>query len=298
MKRPVKLTFAGVAVLLVLACAVVPAGTGAPISVPTVAPGAINTPAEATSPVAAPTSGATQVAGAEVSFSGVSFTIPQGLASGAACETVPAVSGDNGAPWDLAPAYIRCTLQGYPLQGMFFEPQIMVYPAPEYAAANQSAAESIQRIQTILASPSPALSNDLLPHLPWANAAQQIGAQPVVLNFNGGAGVRVLTQYSQYFAPINNHELFYHFEGLSGDGKSLVATTLPVNAAFLVSSSDPAAALPPDGIAYPGFDNQDPNVWTNYYDTVTNRLSTTTPESFQPSLALLDTLIGTLAVAP
>ncbi|HEY5913574.1 MAG TPA: hypothetical protein VJA21_23550, partial [Verrucomicrobiae bacterium] len=102
-----KLAFAGMAMLFVLACAIVPAGTGAPISVPTAVPGAINTPAEATSPVAPPTSGASQVAGTEVSFSGVSFTIPQGLATGAACETVPAVSGDNGAPWDLAPAYIR-----------------------------------------------------------------------------------------------------------------------------------------------------------------------------------------------
>ncbi|MEO8354588.1 MAG: hypothetical protein ABI621_01610 [Chloroflexota bacterium] len=40
-----------------------------------------------------------------------------------------------------------------------------------------------------------------------------------VINFQNGRGIRFLTQYAQYPAPINNHELFYHFQGLTNDGK-------------------------------------------------------------------------------
>jgi hypothetical protein len=279
----------------ILACSSLAAPTAPPVDVGTLAAStleAFGAPAS----VPAPTDAAPS--GTSVSFENVRFAIPQGLASGAACETVPAVDEQSGAPWEVAPAYARCTLQAYPLQGMFFRPQIMVYPAPQYAAASAGATNSIQRLQAILAGPSPALGNDGLPRLPYANADQIIGAQPTVLPFTGGGGVRVLAEYAQYFAPINNHELFYHFEGLTSDGKSYIVTTLPVNAAFLAGESDPAASIPADGIPFPGIDVTNPSAFSSYYQAVTDRLSTTAPDAFRPALASLDALIGSLQVSP
>ena len=171
------------------------------------------------------------------------------------------------------------TLQAYPLQGKFFEPQMMVYPAPAYAAVSQGAANSIQRLQTILGSPSPSLSNDALPALPWANAAQIIGAQPVVIPFNGGNGVRALAEYAQYIAPINNQELFYHFEGLSSDGQVLCRRDSAGEYGILAGR--PAIRMRrsrPMGSRSRGSAIPTPPPGPAYYQTATNRLSTTTPE--------------------
>lgn len=240
---------------------------------------------------------ATQAGGTQVSFANVSFVIPTGFASGASSETVPAADAQSGGPWDVAPAFTRFTLQAYPLQGEFFEPQIMVYPAQAYASVNAGANLSLQSLQAILANPAAPLTNDVLPRLPYANADQIIGAQPKVISFHGGQGVRVLAEYSQGYVGIDNHDLFYHFEGLTSDGKSYIVAVLPVNATFLSATGDPSASVPPGGIPFPstitsGIEMQ------NYYQAMTEKLNATAPDAFQPTLTLLDTFIESLQVSP
>jgi len=235
-------------------------------------------------------------AGEAFSSDGVSFVIPPDLASGAAAENIPAADEQTAGPWQAAPAYVRITLQGYALQDKFFQPQIMVYPAQEYAAASTGAATSIQRLDSILQNPSTALTNDILPRLPVANAEQIIAGAPEVISFKNGSGVRVLTEYAQYFAQINNEELFYHFEGLTTDGKSYIVTTLPINADFLAPGSDQSSPIPADGVPFPGYDSTDSSVFENYYAAVVDKLNATPPEGFHPSLSSLDALIATLEV--
>ena len=208
------------------------------------------------------------------------------------------MTDQSGAPWDVAPAYIRLTLQGYVLQDKFFQPQIMVYPAAEYAAASNGAAISIPRLQAILASPSAPMTNDVLPRLPYVNAEQAIGAAPKIIAFKNGSGVRVLAEYAQYFAPINNHDLFYHYEGLTSDGKSYVVATLPINAGFLAPESDPASVVPAGGVPFPGMDNTDSKVFVTYYQAVADMLKAAPPDAFQPTLTDLDSLIQSLQVSP
>jgi hypothetical protein len=186
---------------------------------------------------------------------------------------------------------------GYTLQGKFFQPQIMIYPAVEYAAANNGAAISIPRLQAILASPSAPMTNDVLPRLPYVNAEQAIGAAPKILAFKNGTGVRALAEYAQNFATINNHDLFYHFEGLTSDGKSYVVATLPINAGFLAPESDPSAVVPAGGVPVPGMDSTDPKAFASYYQAVSDMLNAAPPESFQPTLTDLDNLIQSLQVA-
>ncbi len=290
----------------ILACSSVAAPGTAEPGISTIVAGtlqAITTPVAGipTSAPAGPASTSapapTQASGAQVTFGNISFVIPTGLASGASCENVPAVGAQSGGPWETAPAFTRCTLQGYPLSGKFFEPQIMVYPAQDYASVNDGAAMSLQRLQAIVANPSGPLGNDVLPRLPFANAEQAIGAAPKIIDFQGGKGVRVFAEYAQYFASINNHDLFCHFEGLTTDGKSYIVAVLPINAAFLAASSDPNAPVPAGGIPFPGYNTTDSTVFKNYYDSVSSKLGATSPQDFQPSLTDLDTLIGSLHVA-
>ena len=65
--------------------------------------------------------------------------------------------------------------------------------------------------------------------------------------------MRFLTEYGQYPAPVNNHELFYHFQGFTSDGEYYIVATLPVTAPVLAETGDAGSPLPSGGILYPFF---------------------------------------------
>ena len=233
---------------------------------------------------------ATQEGGIPISAEGVSFVVPSGVASGANVETMTAVESNSGAPWDVAPTHWRITLTEYALQGKFHEPRIFVYPAEDYAASNPQAAEQIERLKRILTGATP--MQETLPLVPSFNAAQLFAAQIKVIPFQNGSGVRSLTQYDQYAAPINNHELFYHFQGLSSDGKYYVIAILPINAPILPEDEKPTAAVPEGGVPIPT--GVGPN--EVYYFSVTEKLNSLSPDSYTPSLNRLDALIQSITV--
>jgi hypothetical protein len=252
----------------------------------TVAPGVDLTPsAEGPTP-------ATQT-GVTVSANGVNFLIPIGLGTGAQAELIPEVTEQTGAPWEIAPAFSKFTLQGYPLQGKFFEPQILVYPAQEFETASAGATQSLQKLRAILAIPSAPLTEDSIPGIPTFNAGQVFISNMQVVSFQNGSGVRVLTQYAQYFAPANNLELIYQFQGLTGDGKYYVIAILPVNASFLPVDDKPDAVIPIDGVPFPANGPDE-----SYYIAVKQKLNGTSPEAFIPSVTALDALIQSITITP
>ena len=231
-----------------------------------------------------------QTNGIPVSYENVSFVIPKGMASGANPETMTAVDTNSGAPWEIAPTHPRFTLMGYPLQGKFFEPSIYVYPADEYTQANSGAAEQIDRLKKILA--GGALLKETLPNVPFFNAAHVMAANIKLIKFQNGSGVRELTQYDQYPAPINNHELFYHFEGLTSDNKYYVIAILPVTAPILGEDEKPESPVPTGGVPIPT--NTGPN--EVYYISVTQKLNSLPPDSYTPSLNTLDALVQSILI--
>ena len=243
------------------------------------------TPGEHTS-----TPAVTQLSGNAITFENVSFVIPSGLASGADTQTMTAVESNSVAPWDIAPTHLRFTLTGYQLQEKFHQPQIFVYPAEDYAQANPGATEQLDRLRKILAGSAPML--ETLPGVPFFNATPQIAAQIKVIPFESGSGVRALTQYAQYLAPINNRELFYHFQGLTSDGKYYVIAILPVNASILPEDEQIEAQVPEGGVPIPT--DVGPN--DVYYFSVTEKLNVIAPDDFTPSLNMLDALIQSILV--
>lgn len=232
----------------------------------------------------------TQLSGNSISYENVSFVIPSGLASGADSQTMTAVETNSGAPWDIAPTHLRFTLTGYQLQGKFHEPRIFVYPAEEYAQANSGAAEPIDRLRKILAGTAPMI--ETLPSVPFFHAAPQIAAHIKVVPFESGSGVRALTQYAQYAAPINNRELFYHFQGLTSDGTYYVIAILPINASVLPEDEKIEAQVPEGGVPIP----TDGGPTDLYYFSVTEKLNSIAPDDFTPSLNMLDALIQSILV--
>jgi hypothetical protein len=187
-------------------------------------------------------------------------------------------------------------LDAYCLQGKSFQPQILIYPALEYAQLVPAAFESMHRLRNIL-SGSP-VSIDQLPTVPSFTAAQTFASNIQILSFQNGQGLRFLTEYAQYPAPANNTDLFYHFEGFTSDGEYFVIAILPITAPLLAETSDPGAVLPIGGVPYPYFAEGVEADMPGYYSAVTALLDATSPESFTPTIGQLDSLIQSVRIQP
>jgi hypothetical protein len=228
--------------------------------------------------------------GGVVKFNNVSFTLPLGVAKDAKSETVPAVTDTNNSPWwEVAPEHLKFTLTGYQLQDKFLEPQILVYPTDDYTKLNDQVAQQIQKLKAIIGGGP--LTKDVMPSFP-VNAGPIFASNMQVIDFKSGKGVRMLTQYDQYPAIVNNHELFYHFQGLTNDGKYYVIAILPVTSSILAENEKPESPVPAGGVPLPPAGGPD----NAYYDAVARALDSQYPDSFNPSLFQLDALIQSIIV--
>jgi hypothetical protein len=213
-----------------------------------------------------------------------SLYLDPALATGYNCETVP----ESAEGMDVYPQYTKLTLQGYILSGKFFEPEISIYPVqrytelmPDYIPGNVTA------LQTLVGG---GVAGDTLPFLPIFNAGQIFHAQYQVLPFVNGGGIRYLTLFAQYFAPINNHDLFYTYQGLTNDGRYWVSAILPITHPILPVNAD----NPPDDMSWEDLSNN----YEPYITDITEQLNAQTPDSFIPTLIALDALASSITVQP
>jgi hypothetical protein len=252
---------------------------------------------QSATPTSAPPTGTAMVTpthvlthGNVVTLNNISLTIPEELAKDALLEIVPAKTDEE--PWEITPEYQQITLTGYQLEGKFHEPQIFVFPADEYAQNNPSAADQIDRLKKILAGFIPL--RETLPRIPFFNAEMQIAANIQMVTFQSGNGERHLTQYAQYLAPINNHELIYQFAGLTTDEKYFILAVLPITAPILAENENPDAPVSTEGVPIPtDFGPNDP-----YYSSITQKLVSLDPDAYTPSLNTLDELIQSILITP
>ena len=245
-----------------------------------------------------PSNTSTVFTGTEVSYMGTSFTLPEGLASGTRNESLPPTPD-----YVVSPAHIRFVLQDYPLQGTSFEPQILIFPAVEFAQMDQDVAKPrIGRLQIILNtqsfSPLPVPDNFLtnrpqeeLPFLPNEHAGQVLHAQEKFLSFKNGTGIRYITQLSQAAFPlINNMDAFYTFQGLTSDGQYYVSVIMPVNLPYLAADYGPEAFINPTEV-------QNPENYPGYLQSMLEKLNRPEGEGinpYAPSLASLDAMVQSL----
>jgi hypothetical protein len=297
--------FISIFIVMTLACdlAVTAAPPTGPASLPTNTIPAVENPSQIPAPVTsiptteAPTTQPPSITGAAASYGPLNLVLPLGVAGGFSGSQFPRAEGDNLAPSEVTPGHTQITLEGYFLQGKFHQPRIYVYPATEYALMVPAAFESIHRLDNILYDPAGPNLDNPLPAVPFFNAAQVFASNTQIISFQNGGGVRFLTEYAQYAAPVNNHDLIYHFQGVTRDGAYYIIAILPVSAPALAETSDPGAALPPGGVPYP--DLTDPNAdMPGYYNAVTALLNAASPEAFAPTLHQLDALIQSMRITP
>lgn len=240
---------------------------------------------------------ATPMPGTSVTFGRLTLEIPAGVADGASGSEIPPATDADAPDWGKTPGHLEVSLGDYyVLQGKFHQPRIYVYPATEYALLSPGAFESMHRLRNLISAVVP-LAPDQLPSVPFFNAAQVFASNIQDISFQNGSGVRFLTEYAQYFAPVNNHELIYHFQGFSDDGEYYIIAIFPITVPVLADTSDPGAVIPAGGIPLP--DINDPNVDVqSYYASVTDLLNAASPDAFTPSISQLDALIQSMFVAP
>ena len=226
--------------------------------------------------------------GPDVLFEGVGFSYDDTIATDVLAEVVPATgpAGPDRAEWEVEPEHIRLSLEGYALPETFHEPRIVVYPIAEMEMVSEMGARIIAAVrQTLADRPVVPQPNPIVPPF---NAGQLMSAQLAYLDFVNGSGFRFLTQMGQAYAPINNHELFYAFQGITDDGQWYVAAILPV--------AHPS--LPADGSEIPGDDfGAFADNFETYAAEVAAQLDTEAPGSFTPDLSLLDAMMASLKVA-
>ncbi len=241
-----------------------------------------------------------QPAGIPVSFQNVSFVIPNGLASGASSQAIPNNPNDQtNGPWAVAPAHMEFKLDGYNLPaGHFSQILIDVYPAQDYASMYAGAKISLQRLQAALSNPSAPLTNDNLPQVPFFNAASMFVAQVKQIQFKHGTGFRMITEYGQAVGPIANNGTFYHFEGLTSDGKYYVIVVLPIEAPFLQNGMESTSPLPDGGIPFPGYNSTDSATYGNYFKAIADKMDSSSNDTFSPSLNTLDALVQSIDITP
>ena len=273
-----------------------PAVTAAPPEA-TAAPPTVTAPTP-TSPPPAPEANETPslLPGPAIAYDIVRFSVPAEIASGVSARLAPASdTGEDMPYWGIHPAYVEAGLVDYARADTFHQPRVEVYPITEYEAVNPDVGRVIGRLQELLTQ-KPAEPEDI-PFLPTFNAAQVLRAQVKYLDFHNGSGVRFLTLYAQYFAPINNHDLFYTFQGVTGDGAHYVTVILPVSAPFLADTSDPAAVVPSDGVPFPDVNAADfETQYQDYLNAVTARLNELPAAGFTPGLDALDALAASIQI--
>ncbi len=220
---------------------------------------------------------------ANVACNELSLYLDPAVGSSYSCETIP----ESVMEFEIHPQFTRITLGGYPLAGTFFSPRIDVYPVAAYTALMPDYIPGrVAALQGLTAGALP--GTESLPFLPTFNAAQIFHARYQVVPFQNGSGIRFLTEYAQYFAPVNNHDLFYTYQGLTSDGRYWVSAILPINHPMLPANPD----NPPGGQTWEQFANN----YEPYITDMIAQLEAQAPESFIPSLTALDALAQSIII--
>ena len=284
--------------------AILPSSTAAPATVETQYLASLPAPTNTSTPLPSPVPSFTPDPSAKIyKFPHISIAISSHLARSAASKTVPAVKSNKEA-WLVAPQYDVVTLGGYPLpKGSYVTPELLIFPAQDYAAVNSGAKASLGRLQAILARPTSPLTNQTVPWLPFTPGEQSIAAQTKLISFTGGSGIRMVTQYDIFLDPIVtapgdpivNRLLFYHFEGLSADGTTYVIAILPLQIPVLANDPNPNAHVPQGGVPYPDLGVDISHF--EYFKNITAKLNDAGAGDFQPSLDALDAMIMSIDVS-
>jgi hypothetical protein len=216
-----------------------------------------------------------------------------GIAGSATAERMPQVINERSwVDLDALPAHLRVTFDGITMTETFDPKQkhLLVIPMDDYRVIFRNVQATIFNsatlaLQNVLASQPPALAEALL-LLPTSDQSQAFHTAPRYIPFNGGVGVRYLTQLTQEITAATSLNLTYVYQGLSNDGRYLIAGYFPISTTVLPASAADLTKAERDAIK---------KDYKAYIAGVVAALDAA-PQSFTPSLAALDATMGSFLI--
>ena len=238
----------------------------------------------------------------------ISLTYDPILAPWVEASTVPAIPSSPQVMFaETHPAYVQFRFTGYQGGRVFQLPyplqdaQVMVFQTQDFPGFGDEAPNGFIRQQQALSDllkqgvnpghcDQPLSGYDqALPFLPWLNSRQAFCAQPEVIQFHGGKGIRYLVHYSQGDGPVLEGQPFYTFQGLTDDGQLYLAAIFPVQTRiFPAQSPDCPKCSDPTYDPRPG--------WLATLGEQLTKLNAQPAGAFAPSLGLLDALVRSIRV--
>jgi hypothetical protein len=218
--------------------------------------------------------------GPGVSYNGISFTIPLGLDEG----VLVSMTRDSPGYTEFSFGEGHCLETGC----------VTVYPVESYREEILFGADIIDGLQS-------AIETQSMGYFPVLMAHILLRAQTQHIRFQNGTGIRAIVMAGQNLVFANNESVRYEFHGLTGDGRYYVSATFPIDVPILLSTHDPAqntneAAIPVPEL--PADDIQMGAVIREYNQEAQRQLDALDDPSFVSDLGLLDTLVGSLLIAP
>jgi hypothetical protein len=214
-----------------------------------------------------------------------------GAAGSASVQRMPQII--NQRSWvdlDALPEHIRITFDGITVTEKFDpkQKQILVIPMDGYRSIFRNVQATIfnsatLELQNVLAAQPPALAQELM-LLPTSDQTQAFHTSPHYMTFNGGKGMRFLTQLTQEITAAASSNLTYVFQGLTDDGKYLISAFIPVSTTVLPATAADVTKAERDAMK---------KDYKSYVAGVVSALDNA-PQSFTPSLAALDGLMASL----
>lgn len=223
-----------------------------------------------------------------VSYEGISFSFSPAIAASAIATTVPGQNmGEDFYAFETYPTYDEFSFNQYAVSDHFHVPRIFVYPIEEYRSISGFAQDQFNKLEAALVNrPGGSRMSDL-PFLPLWPAAQLFSAQVSYFEFQNGSGVRFLTMFGQDIYPVDNHNLFYTYQGMTYDGRYYISVVMPITHAGLPEDSSDLI-----GDDYMAFYNN----WDNYLSDTIRFLGEQPPDTYNPSILLLDEMIKSIFI--
>lgn len=242
----------------------------------------------------------------------ISLSYEPELTSSVGTGTVPAVPMSDQIMFaESHPAYAQIRFLGFqngrkyslPIYAQDRVAQVMVFRVSDFPGyGDESAQGFVNQSQSLMAllqdgvaenrCAQPLLDYEsALPFLPWTNSKQVFCAQPRVIQFEGGNGIRYITYYAQDPSPALESEIFYTYQGITEDGQFYVSAFFPVLTGIFPTQAPDCPAC--------GDPNYDPFAeWAATLTEQLGQLNLQPGDRFFPSLGELDKMVESIRIAP
>lgn len=237
----------------------------------------------------------------------ISIAYDPSLAIDAEALTVPAIPANDQTLYSEShPAFAQFRFVEYQNGRPFelpvypFEAQVRVFQTSDFPGFGDDSPQGfVVQQQALIAllengldparCASPLFDDPGLPFLPWVNMKQAFCAQPQLVEFSGGRGIRYLTYYSQGPNPVLDYQVFYTFQGITDDGQFYISALLPIQTGIFPDDLSACNECSESG--------GDPIAELNATLAMQLiQLNSQSAEYFSPSLFLLDNIIQSIQI--